>query len=128
MDWILFQHEIGSHDCVSEILYIDSNPKVVDLKSVTITKLEKHEFPKIWFPEGNGFVDVSHHKQEKIAGSVTDFHMFELIPTPTQPNNFNSLPVKTPDLPKPERSLKSQKIRFYPEWSLNPEIEESKFS
>ncbi len=56
---IILQHEIGSHDCVTEILhtnnYQDDLYRIEDVKSKQTH--HKTKYPKIWFPKQDGIVN-----------------------------------------------------------------------
>jgi hypothetical protein len=71
LETIILQHEIGGHDCVTEILHTTPNfranlivlDKVMDKTDTPF----KSEFPKIWFPLENGIVRINHHSAELVS-------------------------------------------------------------
>ncbi len=81
---VVLQHEIGSHDCVTEVLHTSNfESDIADFPRVeTSMPLEKFRFPKIWFPADNGIIEVN---PSGIAHLVPgNLSMFDIVGT--QPN------------------------------------------
>lgn len=80
---LILQHEIGGHDCVTEILHTGSNAnrflftmeRVVQKPSEFDEYHGSNMFPKIWFPESDGIVYVNIFEQtQKIPCTTTVFN------------------------------------------------------
>ncbi len=55
---IVFQHEIGSYDCVTEILHTgDYQNNIYRIDGIKTKTTNKTKYPKIWFPGQNGIVN-----------------------------------------------------------------------
>lgn len=65
IDTLLFQREIGSHDCVTEILdtRLDYRSQLHDLGPIFVMQRETSKYPKIWFPHDNHLVFIGPNMQ-----------------------------------------------------------------
>ncbi len=87
IDTVIFQHEIGSHDCVSEILdtRADYKDHLYDLgKIVEMAPQGPRKYPKIWFPRDDHLVYVG---PNAVRAEMTT-HVTELFPSLFPPVYF----------------------------------------
>jgi hypothetical protein len=74
---VVLQHEIGSHDCVTEVLHTSNfESDIADFPRVeTSMAPRKHRLPKIWFPADNGIIEVNPSGiANLIMGNLSMFH------------------------------------------------------
>ncbi len=71
-DTIILQHEIGSHDAVTEIIHTgDYKHDLYEINGIK-EKLKEEFLPKIWFPKEKGLVQVKDKqiKQVKVGSEI----------------------------------------------------------
>jgi hypothetical protein len=74
---VVLQHEIGSHDCVTEIMHTSHfESDISDISRIeTNLQSRKYTFPKIWFPMDNGIIEINPHGTANlIPGNLSMFH------------------------------------------------------
>ncbi len=84
IDTIIFQREIGSHDCVTEILdtRVEYKQHLYDLGPM-VQMTHVHRYPKIWFPRDDSLVYLGPNApRAEISSHVTELFPNLFPPTP----------------------------------------------
>ncbi len=75
-DTVILQHEIGSHDAVTEIIHTGNYKE--DLYEINDIKMKfkpQTIYPKIWFPKENGLVFIQNQKKKYMP--ILNFRIFQ---------------------------------------------------
>lgn len=107
-DVLIFQHEIGGHDCVTEFLVTNPAKEILyvmeDVPTTLYLQKANDVYPKIWFPKQNGIVRVVDNKAKEIELGNNWERLLFLFPFPI----FTALPSSLPQA----TDRKSQAPRF----------------
>lgn len=82
-DTIVFQHEIGGHDCVTEIMHTgDFRKNLFYITNVPSFVREQVVLPKIWFPKDDGILHINTHQEKKydFVDPIWVFEDFHRVP------------------------------------------------
>jgi len=62
-DVLVLQHEIGTHDCVTEVIITKPEREILYVMEDIPTTMEHPQniYPKIWFPQESGIVSVTNN-------------------------------------------------------------------